>query len=433
LDITVVAEEPKDSKLVAKITISAKDVDKAIAAEYKEIANKYNFQGFRKGRTPRPVIDSMVGRDAILADATNSVINEVEPKVLTELDVVPVGDVSYGDDLKPVVEGSDYVLEATITLRPEVELTSYDPVEINMPPAEATEAEIDGRVDLLLAYQTHLEDAPEGAEATKDDFVEADIEGDVPFAGENRLLTLSSGTVPEVIEEKLVGAKVGDVIDIEDYKADDDAEPVAIKITVKNIRNKVVPELTDEFANTFFGFENVAALRDAVKDEINGQKVQQLPDMKEARAVEALAQRLELETVPEDYEKQIFNEIGQNFIMDLQAQGMSVDEFLSRRHITMDALLNDMHVQAEEHARESLALDALAKHLAIEVTEEDVKKELGDAGIKDVDAKYEEFILDGRMPALRDTIRRSKADEWLIETAVVTEVDEAAQQAGDAE
>lgn len=433
MDITVVAEEPKDSKLVAKITISAKDVDKAIAAEYKEIANKYNFQGFRKGRTPRPVIDSMVGRDAILADATNSVINEVEPKVLTELDVVPVGDVSYGDDLKPVVEGSDYVLEATITLRPEVELTSYDPVEINMPPAEATEAEIDGRVDLLLAYQTHLEDAPEGAEATKDDFVEADIEGDVPFAGENRLLTLSSGTVPEVIEEKLVGAKVGDVIDIEDYKADDDAEPVAIKITVKNIRNKVVPELTDEFANTFFGFENVAALRDAVKDEINGQKVQQLPDMKEARAVEALAQRLELETVPEDYEKQIFNEIGQNFIMDLQAQGMSVDEFLSRRHITMDALLNDMHVQAEEHARESLALDALAKHLAIEVTEEDVKKELGDAGIKDVDAKYEEFILDGRMPALRDTIRRSKADEWLIETAVVTEVDEAAQQAGDAE
>jgi trigger factor len=433
LDITVVAEEPKDSKLVAKITISAKDVDKAIAAEYKEIANKYNFQGFRKGRTPRPVIDSMVGRDAILADATNSVINEVEPKVLTELDVVPVGDVSYGDDLKPVVEGSDYVLEATITLRPEVELTSYDPVEINMPPAEATEAEIDGRVDLLLAYQTHLEDAPEGAEATKDDFIEADIEGDVPFAGENRLLTLSSGTVPEVIEEKLVGAKVGDVIDIEDYKADDDAEPVSIKITVKNIRNKVVPELTDEFANTFFGFENVAALRDAVKDEINGQKVQQLPDMKEARAVEALAQRLELETVPEDYEKQIFNEIGQNFIMDLQAQGMSVDEFLSRRHITMDALLNDMHEQAEEHARESLALDALAKHLAIEVTEEDVKKELGDAGIKDVDAKYEEFILDGRMPALRDTIRRSKADEWLIETAVVTEVDEAAQQAGDAE
>jgi trigger factor len=432
LDITVVAEEPKDSKLVAKITISAKDVDKVIAAQYKEIANKYNFQGFRKGRTPRPVIDSMIGRDAILADATNDVINEVEPKVLTELDVVPVGDVSYGDDLKPVVEGSDYILEATITLRPEVELTSYDPVEINMPPAEATEAEIDGRIDMLLAYQTHLEDAPEGAEAQADDFVEADIEGDVPFAGENRLLTLGSGTVPEIIQEKLQGAKVGDVIDV-DYAASEDAEPVAIKITVKNIRNKVVPELTDEFANTFFGFDDVAALRDAVKQEIEGQKKQQFPDMKEARAVEALAARLELETVPEDYEKQIFNEIGQNFIMDLEAQGMSVDEFLSRRRITMDALLADMHEQAEEHARESLALDALAKHLGIEVNEEDVKKELADAGIEDVDGKYEEFILDGRMPALRDTIRRSKADEWLIETAVVTEVDEAAQQASDAE
>jgi trigger factor len=431
LDITVVAEEPKDSKLVAKLTVPAKDVDKAIKAEYKEIANKYNFQGFRKGRTPRPVIDSMVGRENILADATNAVLSDAEPLMLTQLDIVPLGDIDYGE-ATAVVEGEDYVVTATITLLPEVELTSYEPVAIEMPPANATDAEIDNRLDLLMAYQTHLEDTDADHEATDDDFIEADIEGDVPFAGENRLLTIGTGNMPAELEEALRGVKLGEVREIS-YTPEGAEEPVNVTVKVNAIRTKVTPELTDELANTFFGFENIDALKEAVKEEIETAKTEQLPQLKEDRAVEALAGRLELETVPEEYEKQIFSEIGQNLMMDLQAQGLTLDQFLATRRITMDALLADMHAQADEHARQSLALDALAKQLEIEVTDEDVKKELADAGIEDVDAKFEEFVNDGRMPALRATIRRSKADEWLVETAIVTEVDEAAKSDDDAE
>ncbi|MCH3925563.1 MAG: trigger factor family protein [Atopobiaceae bacterium] len=90
MKITVTAGEPKDNELTAQLTIPTEDVDSAVKAAYKDIANKYSFKGFRRGRTPRPVIDSLVGKEAVLAQATNALLNEAEPLMLEELDIVPV-------------------------------------------------------------------------------------------------------------------------------------------------------------------------------------------------------------------------------------------------------------------------------------------------------------------------------------------------------
>ena len=97
MKITVTAAEPKDNTLEAKLTVAAADVDAAIKKAYKDIANKYRFQGFRKGKAPRPVIDGLVGKDNVLAQASEDVLNEATPLMLDELDVVPVGQPTYGD------------------------------------------------------------------------------------------------------------------------------------------------------------------------------------------------------------------------------------------------------------------------------------------------------------------------------------------------
>lgn len=99
LDITVTAGEPADSKLVARVAIPADEVKKAVAATYKEIAGRYNFPGFRKGRAPRPVIDSAVGKEAVMADATNELLSKAEPFIINELGVVPVGELDFGEEI----------------------------------------------------------------------------------------------------------------------------------------------------------------------------------------------------------------------------------------------------------------------------------------------------------------------------------------------
>ena len=138
-----ITSDVKDAKLTATVTIPAADVDAAIKKAYRDAAKKYRFPGFRAGHAPRPVIDNMLGAGAVLAQATNDLIGEAEPKVINELDIVPVKAGEYGELENPVADHEDFVYTIEFQLRPSCELTSYDPVEIEMPPAEVTEGEIE--------------------------------------------------------------------------------------------------------------------------------------------------------------------------------------------------------------------------------------------------------------------------------------------------
>ena len=431
--MNISASDVKDAKLTATVTVEAADVDAAIKKAYKDAAKKYRFPGFRPGKAPRPVVDSMLGAEATLAQATNDIIGGNEAAVLNELDVVPVKEGDY-KDIEIAKDHEDYTYTVEFTLRPACELSSYEPVEIEMPPAEVTEAEIDQQVDMLMGYHATFEDVEDRA-VEADDYVTADLEdvkGAEQFAGEGRLLAMGNDTLPKEFEEALLGAKIGDEKEIS-WKPGEDEDECTVKVTVKGIKVRKTPELTDEFAKENFGFDDIAAMRDAIKLELEQDKTAKLPGLKENRAVAKLAERLQLDKMDEDYEKSVFNELGQNFLQNLAQRGMTLDAWLQANGISSDQFISDLHQQANDVARESLALDSLAKHLDVQVNDDDVTEEFKNAGVEDVEASKAEFVSDGRMPAVRDSIRRSKAVDWLVENAKVTEVDEAAEAARDAE
>ena len=431
MKITVTAAEPKDNTLEAKLTVAAADVDAAIKKAYKDIANKYRFQGFRKGKAPRPVIDGLVGKDNVLAQASEDVLNEATPLMLDELDVVPVGQPTYGDEPVLVSEGADYEVTAKISLRPDCELESYDAPEINMPPAEVTDAEVAEQLETLMNYHATYEDAGEDFAAAQGDMLTLDIENvenGEDLAGTDRPFMIGSSTVPAAFNDAIKGMKVGETKDVEISIEGDEPKTVKVKVTLKSAKKQVVPELDDEFAKKAFGYDTVDALKDALKEEIAEDKKQQLPNIKETRVIEKVAEALKLDELPQDYVKQVFDEIAQDFLGQLQRQGLTLDAWLSARKIQISDFLDDLNAQAAERARQSLALDALAKKLNLEVTEKDVRKEFEDAGVKDVDASMKEFKEAGRMPAVRETVKRSKAVDWLVENAKVTEVDEIAER-----
>ena len=116
-------------------------------------------------------------------------------------------------------------------------------------------------------------------------------------------------------------------------------------------------------------------MRDAIKLEVEADKSSKLPALKENRVVAKLAERLELDKVDEDYEQSVFSELGQNFLQNLSARGMTLDAWLSANGLTSEAFIADLHHQADDVARESLALDALARELKLEVTDEDIDEE----------------------------------------------------------
>ncbi|RVU98242.1 trigger factor [Coriobacteriales bacterium OH1046] len=429
LNITVKPQEPKDGVLTAQVTVPAADVDAAIAKTYRDIAHKYQFQGFRRGHVPRPVIDGILGKQAVLAQATNDILNDLEPMVLNELDIVPIGRLEYPEEPDTLSAGIDYMVECHMDVRPSAGLTSYDAPSITMPPDEATDAEIELQINQLLSYQTTYEDAKLERAVEEGDIISVNID-DVGnggrYAGQNRMISLDGASLPEALRNGLVGMNPGETKDVSWEEGD---STVKLTLTLNSIMKAITPELTDELAKKNFGFETVDELKAAIKEEIEQDKVRSLPGLKEDRLVEAVGKLLDLEEVPENYKNQIFNELANEFLSTLQRQGLTLDTYLGARGVEAKDFLNDLHAQADERARQSLALDALASHLDIAVSDDDVRAEFGKARVDDVDAAIDEWTSGGRIPAIRESIRRTKALSWLVENAEVEIVDEVGERA----
>lgn len=436
MNITVTAGDIADDMQAATLTIPAVDVDAAVKKAYKDVAAKYNFQGFRRGHTPRPVIDSIVGREGVLAQATNDLMEAAEPHMFEQLDIVPMGEVDYGEDNPVVEEGADYTIEVKVPVRPTATLSSYDAPAIEMPPAEATEAEIDQQIEQLLSFRTTYEDIEGDRAAQEGDFLMVDIENVEnceQLESKGRMLSLSKGDAPDQIVEGLVGAAKGETKEIawdETHEHGDHTHEthLAMKVTVNAIRKAVVPEVTDDNVQSDYGFDSVEAMRDAVKLEIEKEKENQLPELKEERALNAMAERLELEEVPEAYVNSVFNETAQQIMGQLSRQGQSLDQFLAMRGITADQFIADLREQSEERARQSMALDAVVAQQGIEATDEDIRAEFERAGSEDVDKSIADFRDAGQLPAVRDSIKRNKALTWMTDNAEVTIVDEIAKR-----
>jgi trigger factor len=438
------AERLENNKVEVTVTVGAQDVDKAIASTYKDLAKRYRFPGFRPGHAPRPVIDSQLGHDAVMAQASQELVEKVEPQVREKEDVVPVGDAQYPEPAT-VEPGKDFVFKVQYEVRPELKLNSYDPVDIVLPSDEASEDEVNNQIETFRGYFGKYEDI-EGRGVEADDYTYIKLSAPEEYKQlnfENRLYKLGSGMMPEAFDQALLGMKPGEEkkdVTIElpqgtPAEGEEAPEPETVKldVTLNRLVEHVLPELDDQFAKDKFGFDDVKAMREAISKEIGDQKKAQLPQVKENRVTGALAKRLDGEPTP-SYVQTVFQELGQNFMTQLQSRGMTLDGWLAANGMQPQDFMSDLNRQATDIASESLALDALVAEKGFDCTEEDIDEEFKKAGVPDWEATKKEFLDEGRMPAVRVSIRRNKAIDWLLETAKVTisDVDPDAAEAGEA-
>ncbi|MCI9314497.1 MAG: trigger factor [Lachnospiraceae bacterium] len=376
----------KLEKNMAKLTIeaSAEDLEKAIEKAYQKQKKQISIPGFRKGKVPRQMVEKMYGKEVFYEDAANELIPDAYDKALEECEEDIVS--SPKIEVTQIEAGKPFVFTATVALKPEVKLGKYKGVKISKIDSEVTEEEIDAEIEREReknARNISVEDRP-----VKDgDMTTLDFEGFVDGEafeggkGENYPLTIGSGAFIPGFEEQLVGAEIGKEVEVkvtfpEDYQAENlKGKEAVFKCTIKEIKEKELPELDDEFAGEVSEFDTMAEYREDVKKNLAEKKEKDAKNAREEAAVKAAVEVSEMEipdAMLETQQRQMVDEFAQRITM----QGLSMEQYFQFTGTNYQKMVEQVKPQAEERIRARLVLEAIVKAEKIEATEEDYEKEL---------------------------------------------------------
>jgi len=438
-------ERIDDHTVRITVTVPAEEVDKAIDQAYKRVANKIKVPGFRAGKAPKPVIDTHIGREAVVADAQDEVLTDSYSRALDEQGLRPIEQPEI-DDLETMEAGKPFEYSAEIQVRPELTISSLEGLQIELPPGEASGREVDAQIDHLRERYATLEPVEDRGVA-EDDFVLLSFVGKI--AGEDYegnvvdkyLYEMGRALMPEEFEEALVGAKPGDEVHAEYTIPDTSANPdyigkiATFDITVHEIKAKVLPELDDEFAMNAGGYDSLEEMRTATKEQLDRSKAMGRARARELEARKSLAARLEGE-VPEQMVETAREQIKRDFVSGLEAREMNIEQYMEVTGYGIDQIDADIAKQAEDSVREELALEALFRHLGYEITDDDIDeaiREMAGAAEADPQELREKWEAAGVMSVLTEQIMHKRAIGWLMDEANVGIIEKDDTEADDAE
>ena len=376
----------KLEKNMAKLTIevSAEELDKAIETAYQKNKNKISLPGFRKGKAPRKMIEQMYGKEVFYEDAANALIPEAYDKALeacTE-DIVS----SPKIDVIQIEAGKPFIFTAEVALKPEVTLGSYKGVEVEKINVEVTDEEVLAAVN--RERESNARTITVEDRAVKDgDMTVIDFEGFVDGVafeggkGENYPLTIGSGAFIPGFEEALVGAEIGKETDVnvtfpEDYQAADLAGKAAVfKCTVKEIKEKQLPELDDEFAAEVSEFDTLAEYKEDVKKNLVTKKEADAKGAKEDAVIDAIIADAQME-IPDAMLETQQRQMIEDFAQRIQSQGLSMEQYMQFTGLTPAALLEQVKPQALKRIQSRLVLEAVVAAEKLEASEADFEEEV---------------------------------------------------------
>lgn len=419
----------KLEKNMARLTIEvgADELDKAIESAYQKQKGKISIPGFRKGKVPRQIVEKMYGKEVFYEDAANILIPDAYEKALDECeeDIVSSPKIS----VTQIEAGKPFIFTAEVALKPEVKLGKYKGVKVEKADMAVTDEEVDEVIERERennARNIAIEDR-----AVKDgDMTVLDFEGFVDGEafeggkGENYPLTIGSGAFIPGFEEQLVGAEIGKEVEVnvtfpEDYQAENLKGKAAVfKCTVKEIKEKELPELDDEFASEVSEFETLAEYKEDVKKNLEEKKVKEARENKEREAVEAVVDLSEMdipEAMIETQQRQMVDEFAQRITM----QGLSMEQYFQFTGTNYQQMLENVKPQAEKRIQSRLVLEAIAEAEKIEVSDEEFEKEIETmAEVYQMDAsKVKEMLGEKEIKNIRQDLAVKKAAEFVAENA----------------
>ena len=382
----------EDGKVVIAFSATKEEFAKGLDQAFKRAVKRVNAPGFRKGKLPRAVFNKMYGEEALFQDAVDFVLPAAYTKAIDELEVSPLAMPDI--DVKEISKEEGVKFEAVVTVKPNVELGEYKNLGLEKESVEVTDADVEERLDSLLSRQAEWQ-IKEG-ESKKGDIVVIDFKGfigDEAFEGgeaKGYELELGSGSFIPGFEEQLEGkvAPVDTEVNVtfpENYQVADLAGKVArFEVTVHDVKEKVLPELTDEFVKEFTkeAASTVAEYKEKLKEEIKLEK-ENLAEKSYSDKVISTAVENAKVSVPEKLVEQEVNSMFEQFTGNLSRQGLSFDlyeQFTGKGEADLKA---EMKSDAENKIKTSFVLGEIAEVEKVEVTEADI-----DAEVKELATMY---------------------------------------------
>ena len=373
-------------KNMAKLTVevSPEDFEKAVQAVYMRNKNKITIPGFRKGKAPRIMIEKMYGAGIFYEDAANALIQEEYPKAAEEskLDIVSQPEI----DIVQIEKGKSFIFTAEVAVKPEVTLGEYKGVEVEVSPVEVTEEEVAAELKREQENNSRTIDVDDRA-VEQGDMVTLDFEGFVDGEafeggkGTDYPLTIGSNSFIPGFEDQLVGAQIGEEKEVnvtfpENYHANDLAgKPAVFKCTVKTIKVKELPELDDEFAKDVSEFDTLEEYKADIEKNLRERKEEVAKREKEDKAVDAVIANAQMD-IPEPMIQSQINQLMQDFIRRMQAQGLSIDQYYQFTGLDNAKVQEQMRPQALKRIQSRLVLEKIAEVENIQISDEKFEEEV---------------------------------------------------------
>ena len=415
---------------MAKLTIevAAEDLEKAMQNAYQKAKGRISIPGFRKGKAPRKMIEQMYGKGVFLEDAVNALIPEHYSKALAECELEIVSQPTI--DITQAEPGKAFIFTAEVAVKPEVTLGDYKGVEV--PKTEITVTDEDVEAELKKEQEKNSRTiSVEDRAAQLNDIVTIDFEGSVdgvPFDGGQATeypLTLGSNTFIPGFEEQLVGAKVGDDVDVkvtfpEEYQAKELAGKEAIfKCAVKKIEAKELPELDDDFAKDVSEFDTLAEYKEHVKTNLEDKKANEAKRAKEDAAVDKVIENAQMD-IPEAMISFQSRQMVDDFARRIMQQGMTMEQYFQFTGLSEEKMMEEFKPEAEKRIRTRLTLEAIVAAENIEVSEERLDEELqkmADSYKMEVD-KLKEYMGENEKKQMKEDIAIQEAVTLIANAAV---------------
>ena len=414
-------EPVEGNKVKLSVTVDEAEFDEALAKSWKAIAREVRVPGFRHGKVPRKVLEARIDKGYARAEAIKDAVPEyyIAAVRLHDVDVIAQPDI----DITAGEEDGEISFDAVVEVRPQIQVHGYQGLTLTIPGPNPTDADVAEQVDRLRAGYAEVVEVQRPA--ATGDVVTIDITGSqdgqevAGLTADSYAYEVGSGAIVAELDEQLQGLKVGDIVEFDADHPQPDEPRIHFRVLVKDVKERVLPELTDEWVAEATEFSTVDELRDDTVERLSKVRRAQASMAVQNRLGDAVAALVE-EDAPEALVGSEMRARLENLMMRLQQQGISLEQYFQFTGTEPEAFTTGLREESVQAIKLDLAMRAIVTAEGLEATDDELDEEIAriasGAGVDSETARLQLERADQISP-VRSEVGRRKALRWLVERA----------------
>lgn len=423
-------EKLEKSRVRLTVELDAQEFEEGLAKAYTKVVKNVSVPGFRKGRVPRPILERTYGEQILYEDAIDYLLPKAYQAGVEETGINPVDQPDV--DIEKIDRNEGIVFKLEVDVYPTVELGEYKEIEAEKEIEVIEDEDVEGVLKSLQERHSELVVVDSRNDVQKGDFVVFDFKGyidDQPFQGgaaEDYTLEVGSGQFIPGFEDQLIGMKLDEEGEVkvtfpEDYHAEQLAGKEAVfKVKIKSLKEKMIPELDDDFAKDVSEHETLDELKAEIKKDLEEQATRRTKNKLENTLLEKIISNSSIE-VPEAMIQRRIDALMQDFAHRVLHLGLTIDQYLDMTQQNKEQIRENFREEAERLIKADLVLEEIVEKEGITIEDEEIDSKIEEMveGHPDPEAATEQWQV--HRESIRLSLEKEKALQLIVNSAVVTE------------